>query len=79
MNSRVQELFEQLCDLPREERELRLSSFDEKDNQFAHEVKLLLGSHDSSGRFLSEATAAFPRSNSNIAHVAEQAGDTIGN
>ena len=38
---------------------------------------LLLQSHDGGGRFLSEATAAFPRSN--IAHVAEQAGDSIGN
>ena len=75
MNSRVQELFEQLCDLPMEERVLRLSSLDEKDKQFAHDVKLLLGSQDSIGRFLSEATAAHPRSNSNVAHVAEQAGD----
>ena len=78
MNHRVQELFEQLCDLDSDARESNFASLDENDRPLIEEVRSLLQSHDESGDFLCEATMDLPDRGPNTVPIAEKAGDSIG-
>ena len=48
MNTRVQQIFEQLCELVPEDRDKHLVALDESDSQHLNELRELFAAHDAS-------------------------------
>lgn len=78
MHQRVQELFEQLCELSPDEREQQFHSLDPRDRPHLDEVRSLLKTHDDSGGFLASATADMVDGSGATVPIAESPGDAIG-
>ena len=83
MHPRAQELFEELCELSAEERDLRLKEIAETDVVLADEVRSLLASYENAGDFLADATQQFDADAvdaeaAQFVTIAEKPGDTIG-
>lgn len=80
MHPRAQQMFEELCDLPKEDRDARLDDLNITDAVLADEVRSLLSSYADCGDFLADATVGFEQNDDDPDFVAigEKAGDTIG-